>query len=69
MSSKQMREIKELSVDELKLKVAKGEQDLFESRIKHRLGQLEKTASLWMLRKNMARMKMLLGQKTVAGVK
>ena len=58
MSTKQMKELKNLSLDELTTKVRENEAMLFEARMKKVTGQLEDTARLWRLRKGLARMKM-----------
>lgn len=62
MGTKRFRELKNLSKDELTTKVREIEHDLFQTRIKKVTGQLEDTAMLWRQRKDLARMKMLLGQ-------
>ena len=62
MSSKRFKELKNLSVDELATKIRENEAALFEARMKKVTGQLEDTAKMWRLRKDMARMKMLQAQ-------
>jgi large subunit ribosomal protein L29 len=62
VSSKRFKELKNLSVDELATKIRENEAALFETRMKKVTGQLEDTAKLWRLRKDMARMKMLQSQ-------
>ncbi len=62
MSTKRFRELKNLSKDELATKVRESEAQLFQVRMKKVTGQLEDTAMIWRLRKDLARMKMLQGQ-------
>lgn len=62
MSTKRFRELKDLSKDELVMKARESEQQLFQIRMKKVTGQLEDTASIWRLRKDLARIKMLQGQ-------
>ncbi len=62
MSTKRLKELKNLSAQELKTKVTETEAALFEARIKKVTGQLADTASLWRLRKDVARMKTLMSK-------
>lgn len=64
MSNKNMKEISKLSVDELKSKTRELEESLFRDRMKKATGQLENTAAVWLQRKNLARVKTLLAQKS-----
>lgn len=57
MSNKQMKEISKLSLGEITTKVREVEAKIFEARMRHATGALENTASVWMLRKELARMK------------
>lgn len=57
MSNKQMKEVGKLSLDELTTKVREVEAKIFEARMRKATGSLENTASVWMLRKELARMK------------
>jgi ribosomal protein L29 len=59
MSTKAFKELKNLTKDELAVKVRETEAKLFEARIKKTTGQLENPSSLWQMRKSLARMKML----------
>ncbi len=59
MSSKRLKELKNLSKDELATKVREVEAELFQVKMKKMTGQLSDTASLWRLRKDVARMKTL----------
>jgi len=62
VATKRFKELKNLSNAELTTKIRESESQLFEVRMKKSTGQLEDTASIWRLRKDLARMKMLLGQ-------
>jgi len=62
VATKRFKELKNLSKDELATKVRESEAQLFEIRMKKVTGQLEDTASIWRLRKDIARMKMLQSQ-------
>lgn len=59
MATKRFKELKNLSNDELMTKMRESEAQLFEVRMKKATGQLEDTAKIWRLRKDLARMKML----------
>ncbi|MGK5087104.1 50S ribosomal protein L29 [Bdellovibrionota bacterium FG-2] len=63
MSNKRIKELRSLSKDELNTKVREAEAHLFEIRMKKATGQLADTASIWRSRKDLARIKMLLGGK------
>ncbi len=54
----------ELSVDELNAKINEFEQNLFKLDMQHRMGQLTKTSDIKTIRKNVARAKTFLSQKT-----
>jgi len=62
VSTKRFTELKNLSSQELVSKVRETEMQLFQARMKQATGQLQDTALLWRLRKDLARMKMLQGQ-------
>jgi large subunit ribosomal protein L29 len=62
VSTKRFTELKNLSKQELVSKVRETELQLFQARMKQATGQLQDTALLWRLRKDLARMKMLQGQ-------
>lgn len=62
MATKRFKELKNLSKDELSTKIRGSEAELFQIRMKKTTGQLEDTAAIWRLRKDLARMKMLLSQ-------
>ncbi len=62
MSTKKYQELKNLSKDELLTKERQLVADLFQARMKRTTGQLENMASVWLMRKNLARVKMLLTQ-------
>jgi large subunit ribosomal protein L29 len=63
MAKKKIDTLKSLSSKELIQRVSETEKDLFQMRIKHATGQLEKTSMLWRSRKELARMKTFLTQK------
>ena len=66
MSTKQFNELKNLTKEELASKLRETERQLFDVRMKKATGQLTDTASIWRLRKSLARMKMLEGQSSSA---
>ena len=59
MSNKRIKEMKNLSADELTSKLRTTESELFQVKIKQATGQLNDTAQLWRLRKETARIKTL----------
>ncbi|MCC7442016.1 MAG: 50S ribosomal protein L29 [Bdellovibrionales bacterium] len=59
MSNKRFKGLKDLTKDELTVKIREAESGLFQSKMQHRTGQLENTGLLWQMRKDLARMKML----------
>lgn len=64
MSNKRIKEIKNFTKDELVSKLRDAEAELFKLRMQKATGQLGDTATLWRHRKDFARMKMLLTQKS-----
>jgi large subunit ribosomal protein L29 len=64
LATKQIKEIKNLTAAELAAKTRELEKELFQARMKKVTGQLEDTASLWRMRKNLARAKTLHTQMT-----
>jgi large subunit ribosomal protein L29 len=62
VATKRFKELKNLSEGELTTKLRESEAQLFQVRMKQATGQLEDTASIWRLRKDLARMKMLQAQ-------
>lgn len=69
MSNKRHKELKNLSKDELSTKLRESEAGLFQAKMKLVTGQLADTASVWRLRKDIARMKTLQTQATAKGSK
>lgn len=67
MSNKIMKEMKNLSKDELVVKIRETEAQLFETRMKKVTGQLENVSSVWKMRKQLARYKTLQTQASKAG--
>jgi large subunit ribosomal protein L29 len=57
------REMKELSVDELTAKEREFREEEFKLRFRHATGQLEKTARLKQLRRDIARVKTIMREK------
>ncbi len=66
MSTKHFKELKSLTKDELVMKLKETERQLFDVRMKKATGQLTDTASIWRLRKSLARMKMIQGEGSSA---
>lgn len=64
MATKKYIEIKNLSKDELVSKIREAESNVFKGRMQHITGQLTNPKSLWKMRKDLARMKMLMTQKS-----
>ncbi len=59
MSNKRFTELKNLSLDELGVKLRETEKNIFEVRMKLQTGQEKNHASVWRLRKDIARIKTL----------
>ena len=66
MANKKLDALKNMSEKELIKGVADAQKSLFESKIRLATGQLENTGSLWKARKEIARMKTFLTQKTAS---
>lgn len=66
MGKKKLEAIRNLSVKELSQKISETQKALFESKIKLSTGQLENTATLWILKKQLARFKTFMTQKQSA---
>jgi large subunit ribosomal protein L29 len=64
VAKKKLEALKGLSVKEMNQKILDGNKTLFESRIKLATGQLENTSLIWKARKEIARLKTFLTQKT-----
>ena len=64
MGKKNLDVLKNLSVKELDQKITENQKALFESKIKLSTGQLENTATIWKIRKDIARLKTFLSQKS-----
>ena len=62
---KKLKELKNLSKDEMTARLRELEHDLFQHKMKKVTGQLANTAALWKMRKEIARVKTLMGQKGV----
>jgi large subunit ribosomal protein L29 len=61
VSTKQYKELKQLSKTELTAKQRELEANLFQAKMKGATGQLEDKATIWRLRKDLARVKSLQG--------
>ena len=59
-------ELKELGVEELEQKSRETRDELFSAKVKHATGQLENTAMLRTLRRDVARIESVLGEKREA---
>ncbi len=66
MANKKLEEMKNYSVKELNQKIMEAQKSLFEGKIKLATGQLENTGLNWKIRKEIARMKTFLTQKSAA---
>lgn len=57
------KEFRKLSIDELEAKSNELRRELFDERVKHATGQLEATAKLSLLRRDVARAETILREK------
>ncbi len=62
------RELKELSVEELKARVKETSQELFNLRFQKATGQLGNTAMIPKTKKNLARVKTVIREMEISGV-
>jgi large subunit ribosomal protein L29 len=69
VATKRLKELKNLTNDELSVKIRETEALLFQTKMKQVTGQLGDTASLWRLRKDVSRMKTLQGQAAASAGK
>ena len=60
------KELLELSVEELRAKSEEARSELFNTHVKHTTGQLENTARLRLLRRDIARIETAISQKREA---
>jgi large subunit ribosomal protein L29 len=58
--------LKELGIEELEQKSRETRDELFSAKVKHATGQLENTAMLGTLRRNVAKIESVLGEKREA---
>lgn len=63
MSTKHSKELKGHSKDEIVTKLRELEAQLFQAKMKKETGQLTDTATMWRVRKDIARLKTLQAQK------
>jgi large subunit ribosomal protein L29 len=62
-----VKEIREMTVDELKGKAAELRKDLFSLKIQHRMGQVDKPSRLGAMKKDIARVLTVIAEKGRAG--
>jgi large subunit ribosomal protein L29 len=62
-----IKEIRDLSIDELQQKNRELMEELFRLRLRHAAGQLDSPATLGHVRRDIARIKTILVEKEVAG--
>jgi len=58
-----IKEIRDLDINQLRQKIADLNEELFRLKLRHASGQLESTATLGKLRKDIARVKTVLREK------
>ena len=63
MTKKMMKDVANLTKDELVSKIRDAEERFFQARMQKATGQLKDTSSKWRVRKELARLKTMLGQK------
>jgi len=63
MANKSIKELRNLTNEELVSRARTTEEKLFHEKLKMTTGQLENTANLWKMRKEFARIKMILSEK------
>jgi len=69
VANKRFNELKNLTKDELATRIRAAEAEIFQARMKLRTGQLENTSSIWLQRKDLARMKLLQAGKAAGKTK
>ncbi len=65
MASKSFKELRDLDVEELRTRLADAKATLFNLRFQHVTGQLEDTARLGVVRKDIARLSTLLREREI----
>ena len=63
------KEVRELAADLIVAKVKENELKLFDAKMQNRLGKLENTSQVRQLRRGIARMKTILGEKSAPAAK
>lgn len=63
------KEVRELAADVIVAKVKENELKLFDAKMQNRLGKLENTSQVRQLRRDIARMKTILGEKSAPAAK
>ena len=69
MNLLKIKDLRELSNKELETKIKDAKQELFTLRMKQSTGTLEKPSKIKELRKDVARMKTILREREIGGVK
>jgi large subunit ribosomal protein L29 len=67
--AKAAKEVRELAADVIATKVKENEAKLFDLKLNNSLGKLENTAQVRFVRRDIARMKTILGEKTAKATK
>lgn len=67
--SKAAKDVRELAADAIAAKVKENEGKLFDLKLNNNLGKLENTAQVRLMRRDIARMKTILGEKTAKATK
>jgi large subunit ribosomal protein L29 len=60
-----IKEIRDLDINQLRQKIADLNEELFRLKLRHASGQMESTATLGKLRKDIARVKTVLREKEI----
>ena len=66
MASDRTRELRDMTVDELETRLDEAKQELFNLRFQHVTGQLDNSARLGQLRRDLARMHTILREHEIA---
>jgi len=61
------KELKELTVEELTKRIRDSKEELFNLRFQHSTGQLENTARMGLVKKDIARIETIIRQKELSG--
>ena len=66
MSTARSRELRDMTVEELETRLTEAKQELFNLRFQHVTGQLDNSARLGQLRRDLARMHTILREQEIA---